>query len=57
MIFMGDRLRSVQQDYKQSFTPFTQVQKSQFDQLKQDTAHMQIQIRSVDVQVKVYSYP
>ena len=42
----------MQQEYQQNFDQFTQVQQSQLDQLKQDTAHMQIQIRSVDAQVK-----
>ena len=52
MCDIGDRLGSGQQELKRDFDQFTQVQRSQFDQLKQDTAHMQIQIRSVDAQVK-----
>ena len=48
----GDGLQSLRQDYQQSFAQFTQEHKSQFDQLKQDTDRMQIQIRSVDAQVK-----
>ena len=54
---MCDKLQSVQQDYKQSFAKFKQVQKSQFDQLKQDITHMQIQIRSVEAQVKGLQLP
>ena len=49
---LGDGLQSVRQDYQQSFAQFTQLQKSQFDQLKQVTDRMQIQIPSVDSQVK-----
>ena len=46
------KLRSARQEYMLDFDQFTQAQQSQFDKLKQDTAHMQIQIQSVDAQVK-----
>ena len=49
---IDDKLRSTQQQYRRDFDQFTQLQQSQFDKLKQDTAQMQLQIRSVDAQVK-----
>ena len=49
---IDDKLRSARQEYKRDFDQFMQLQHAQFDKLKQDTAHMQIQIRSVDAQVK-----
>ena len=52
MCDLGDSLRSTQQEYQRNFDQFKQVKQSLFDELKQDTAHMQIQIRSVDAQVK-----
>ena len=49
---IDDKLRSAQQQYRRDFDQFTQLQQSQFDKLKQDTAQMQLHIRSVDAQVK-----
>ena len=49
---IDDKLRPAQQQYRWDFDQFTQLQQSQFDKLKQDTAQMQLQIRSVDAQVK-----
>ena len=49
---MDDKLRSAQQQNRRDFDQITQIQKSQFDKLEQETAQMQIQIQSVDAQIK-----
>ena len=49
---MDDKLLAAQQQYRRDFDQFTQLQQSQFDKLTHDTAQMQLQIRSVDAQVK-----
>ena len=49
---MDDKLRAAQQQNRRNFDQITQIQKTQFDKLKQETAQMQLQIRSVDAQVK-----
>ena len=49
---MDDKLGAAQQQNRWDFDHIKQIQKSQFDKMEQKTAQMQLQIQSVDAQVK-----
>ena len=49
---MDVKLGAAQQQNRQNFDDIKQIQQSKFDKLEQKTAQMQLQIQSVDAQVK-----
>ena len=49
---MDVKLGAAQQQNRQYFDDIKQIQQSKFDKLEQKTAQMQLQIQSVDAQVK-----